>query len=95
MFFTTRSAERPYHLGSFPMESLPRDDAVFAEEAARPPACAAKYNNPPKGPLAKSLRTYLDIFIETAVTNPAPVRACSCRAFARSAAACVSMRRRF
>ncbi len=75
MFFTTRSAERPYHLGSFPMESLPRDDAVFAEEAARPPACAAKYNNPPKGPLAKSLRTYLDIFIETAVTNPAPVRA--------------------
>ena len=61
MFFTTRSAERPYHLGSFPMESLPRDDAVFAEEAARPPACAPKYNNPPKGPLAKSLRTYLDI----------------------------------
>ncbi|SVE01015.1 uncharacterized protein METZ01_LOCUS453869, partial [marine metagenome] len=57
------------------MESLPRDDAVFAEEAARPPVRAPKYDNPPEGPLAKSLRTYLDIFIETAVTDPAPVRA--------------------
>ena len=75
MFFTTRSAKRPYHLGSFPMESLPRDDAVFAEEAARPPVRAPKFDNPPEGPLAKSLRTYLDIFIETAVTDPAPVRA--------------------
>ena len=36
MLFHSRSKYRPFHLGSFPLEVLPRDDAVTASEAARP-----------------------------------------------------------
>lgn len=36
MFFHTRSKNRSFHLGSFPLEVLPRDAAVTAFEVARP-----------------------------------------------------------
>jgi len=36
MFFYPRSKHRHFHLGPFPLEVLPRDDGVYAEEAARP-----------------------------------------------------------
>lgn len=75
MFFTTKGDQRPYHLGSYPLETLPRDDAIVAVEAARPAVAMPEYHAPAKGPLALSLRAYLDIFIETAVSSPAPARA--------------------
>ncbi len=61
MFFSTKGDRRPYHLGAYPLEALPRDDGMIAVEAARRPAAAPEYLNPAKGPLARSLRTYLDI----------------------------------
>jgi len=75
MFFTTKGARRPYHLGSYPLESLPCDDRVIALEAARPPVRAPRYLDPADGPLAYSLRGYLDIFIDTAMKQPAAARA--------------------
>ncbi|MDP6690967.1 MAG: reductive dehalogenase domain-containing protein, partial [Alphaproteobacteria bacterium] len=57
------------------METLPRDDAVASVEAARPPVTAPVYHHPADGPLARSLRSYLDIFIETAMKQPAAARA--------------------
>lgn len=45
MFFRTRAAGRPFHLGTFPLELLPRDPGLKAVESARPrlppPAVAA------------------------------------------------------
>ncbi|MDE0941385.1 MAG: hypothetical protein OSB58_02975 [Alphaproteobacteria bacterium] len=38
MFFSTRNDQRPYHLGKYPLETLPHDDRVIAVEAARPPS---------------------------------------------------------
>ncbi len=75
MFFSTKSRERPYHLGAFPFETLSRDDAITVEEAARPPVTAPKYAAPAVGPLARSLRSYLDIFIDTAMKDPATAKA--------------------
>ena len=75
MFFTTKNDRRPYHLGAFPLETLPRDDTIIAEEAARPPVPSRHYETPPQGPLAKSLRAYLDIFVETAIKAPAAAKA--------------------
>jgi ferredoxin len=75
MFFSTKGDRRAYHLGAYPLETLPRDDGIIALEAARPPIAAPKYQSPAKGPLARSLRAYLDIFIETAMGPPAVARA--------------------
>ena len=72
MLFRTAANERPYHLGPFPLETLPRDDSVFEVEAARPPIQAPAYRSEPEGPLASALRDYLNIFIETAMKEPAP-----------------------
>ncbi len=75
MFFTTRNNQRPYHLGGFPLETLPRDDSIVAEEAARPPVLAPNYERAADGPLARSLRGYLEIFIETAMRESAGAEA--------------------
>ena len=75
MFFTTAAAKRPYHFGPFPLESLPRDDNLIALEAARPAMAAPDFANPPDGVLAKTLRDYLDIFVNTAATEPAKKQA--------------------
>jgi ferredoxin len=37
MILFARSRKRPFHLGSFPLETLPRDDSVAAVEAEAPP----------------------------------------------------------
>ena len=36
MLFHPRSKDRPFHLGPFPLETLPRDENVRAAEAGRP-----------------------------------------------------------
>ncbi len=75
MFFRTKADKRPYHWGPFPLETLPRDDAIGAVEAARPatdpPAPAAA----PDGPLGRAARTYLDLFAPMVADDEAPVRA--------------------
>ncbi len=38
MLFHRASKNRPFHLGTYPMEVRPRDEAVIAAEAVRPPA---------------------------------------------------------
>ncbi len=75
MLFTTKGDQRPYHLGSYPFETLPRDDSIVDIEAARPPVISSGYDKPADGPLARSLRGYLDIFVETAMTAPAVAKA--------------------
>ena len=77
MLFRTKSDDRPYHLGPFPLEALPRDDAAGAQEAARArlgpaPAAAAAV-----GPLGAAARVYLGLFADQAegdiAAAPAPV----------------------
>jgi len=75
MLFKTKAHDRPYHLGPYPLESLPRDDAVIAAEAARPPVSAPGFAAPPDGPLARALRDYLELFTRSAVTEAALQRA--------------------
>jgi len=41
MFIHPRSKDRPFHLGPFPLETLPRDPGVIAIEARRAPRAAA------------------------------------------------------
>jgi len=76
MFVHARSKDRPYHLGPFPLETLPRDDSPITREASRPrvapPPPAA-----PTGPLGQALRHYRDIYAGLAeaemAKQPAPV----------------------
>jgi ferredoxin len=74
MLFRTAADDRPYHLGPFPLETLPRDDSVLDAEAARP-RCVAPPDPGGGGPLARSARTYRDIFARYAVDAPATQRA--------------------
>jgi len=75
MFFTTAATDRPYHLGPFPFEALPRDDAVLVAEATRPKVAITGWAAPADGPLASALRDYLELFVETAVDEPTEARA--------------------
>ena len=71
MLFRTAAADRPYHLGGYPLEALARDDSVIAAEAARPRAPAPDFDAPPVGVLGQALRDYLAHFVGSAVTEPA------------------------
>ncbi len=75
MFFRTAADDRPYHLGPFPLETLPRDDAVAAAEAAREPVCAPAPAAAPEGPLARAARAYLELFPQMLDDEVAPRRA--------------------
>jgi ferredoxin len=75
MFFRNAANYRPYHLGGYPLEILPRDDSLIAEEAARPPVDAPSQPGAPDGPLAKALRDYLGLFVANAGGEPAAQRA--------------------
>ena len=75
MLFSTRSERRPYHLGTYPLETLPRDDSIVESEAGRPRTAAPRYASQPTGPLAASLREYLAIFVANAAAAPASRKA--------------------
>ena len=75
MWFSTRADSRPYHLGTYPLEGLPRDPSVAMAEAALAPIAAPAYDTPAEGPLAAALRDYLGIFAANAVREPAAARA--------------------
>ena len=61
MLFYPDSKNRPFHLGTFPLESLDRDDSIYALESERPrtvPKAAA----PAKGELGRAAVKYRDLF---------------------------------
>ncbi len=70
MLFHHASKNRPFHLGTYPMEVLPRDGAVIAAEAARPragPSEAAEAG----GALGPAVLHYRDLFASFAEGGPA------------------------
>jgi ferredoxin len=75
MFLTTRAASRPYHLGTYPLEVLPRDPRMVEVETAHPAVPSRTRQGVATGPLARAARDYLDIFVANAVRTPAPARA--------------------
>ncbi len=75
MFFRLPSRHRPYHLGSYPLETLPHDHAITAREQERPAVDPPGFTAKPCGPLARALQEYLGVFVRNAVTEPAPVKA--------------------
>ena len=61
MLFYPDSTNRPFHHGTFPLESLDRDDSIYAVESERPrtvPTAAA----PAKGELGRAAIKYRDLF---------------------------------
>lgn len=74
MFLHPRSKDRPFHLGQFPLETLPRDKSIVDAEGARPrlalPASALA-----DGPLAAACDKYREVFTRFADGEPAPARA--------------------
>ena len=75
MFFRIPSRHRPYHLGSYPLETLAHDHAITAREQERPAVDPPGFTAKPCGPLARALQEYLGVFVRNAVTEPAPVKA--------------------
>jgi ferredoxin len=74
MLIHPRSKDRPYHLGSFPLETLRTDDSVVAREAARPPRIAPA-DTQAAGPLGKAADHYRHLFAKLAKGEPAPKQA--------------------
>ncbi len=77
MFIHAPSKNRPFHLGRFPLETLPTDADIAAREAARPPLTAPEPQGPQDGPLARAAAHYQDLFAKFAdgpvAPKPAPV----------------------
>ena len=67
MFLHAASEERPYLRGPFPMEVLPRDRAVNAREAAKPPGAPSS-----EGPIAWAIGRYHAMFAGLADGADAP-----------------------
>jgi hypothetical protein len=65
MLIHPRGKDRPYHLGPFPLETLPTDDGVLAAEAARP-ALALQADCAAPGPLARAADHYRELFVKFA-----------------------------
>ena len=70
------SKNRPFHLGTYPLEVLDRDETVIAVESERPKA-AGKAAAAAKGELGKAAVKYRDLFTRfiegEAVEKEAPV----------------------
>jgi reductive dehalogenase len=78
MLFYPDSRNRPFHLGTFPLESLARDDSLFAIESERP-RTIPKAASPARGELGRAAIKYRDLFTRfiagEAVEKEAPVPA--------------------
>ena len=70
MLFHHASKNRPFHLGTYPMEVLPRDDSVTAAEAARPPAGPTEAAEA-GGALGPAVLHYRELFAGFAEGGPA------------------------
>ena len=78
MLFYPKSKDRPFHLGSYPMEMLPRDDGMIETESSRPrvSGMAAAAASGPLGDASVKYSGIFERFIEEApVEKQAPVPA--------------------
>ncbi|MBO22006.1 MAG: Fe-S protein [Rhodospirillaceae bacterium] len=66
-----KNGNRPFHLGTFPLETLPRDNGCGAAEIDRPRAPAAA-DRPPGEMLGTALREYRDLFSQFTSGDKAP-----------------------
>ena len=76
MLFHPRSKDRPFHLGPFPLEALPRDQNIITFEASRPPIAAI--NGSPRRPndaLTSAVDHYREIFSQFVEGIPAQAKA--------------------
>ena len=74
MFFKSRSAGRPFHFGSFPLETLPRDESVLETESSRPPV-AEPVRESAEGPLVDSIGKFTRLYAEFAEAEAAKEKA--------------------
>ncbi|MGI9415325.1 MAG: Fe-S protein [Hyphomicrobiales bacterium] len=74
MFLYPRSRKRPFHLGPFPLETLPRDLSRMVEEGARPPRRAPAHVVA-GAPLSRAAERYRKIFARFVDGDPAPAKA--------------------
>ncbi len=74
MFIHPRSKNRPFHLGPFPLESLPREASITGTEAARPRQ-APSAPGPRDGLLAAACDKYREVFTRFVDGDLAPARA--------------------
>jgi reductive dehalogenase len=74
MLIHPRGKDRPYHLGPFPLETLPTDAGVIAREAQRRPV-AGTAEAAPEGPLARAANHYRVLFANFADGPVAPQKA--------------------
>ena len=74
MLIHSRSKDRPFHLGPYPMETLPRDDRVLERERLSPPQWPA-VQAPAEGLLALAADRYRKIFARFSSGETAPARA--------------------
>ena len=81
MIIYPSSKNRPFHWGYFPLETLPRDPAVAAQEIARParplPDCPPRSAEPggQHNLLGAAVQRYHALFARFAEGDPAPARA--------------------
>ena len=76
MLLHPRSKDRPFHLGSFPLESLPRDASIIAVEASRISIPAGASTFPlSNDALSRASNHYREIFARCAEGTPARAKA--------------------
>jgi len=74
MLIHPRSKDRLFHFGPFPLEVLPRDDAVLEQERLSPPRSLPS-QRPSEGLLGRAADRYREIFARFVEGKPAPARA--------------------
>ena len=62
MFLRSATEDRAYHLGPYPLEILPVDEAVLKTEAARPAIAPNADTRTPAGPFGAATRKYRELF---------------------------------
>lgn len=75
MLIHERGKHRPYHLGLFPLESLPKKPVIELEENERPVLATPPEYELKGGELGKAARRYFDLFMEYRHGNVVPGRA--------------------
>jgi len=74
MLFHARSKDRPFSLGSYPLETLPRDDSILVIERDRPQRDSIT-DAAGDAPLAQAGVKYRDVFAASADQEPAAAKA--------------------
>jgi len=76
MLLYPRSKDRPFHLGPFPLETLPRDESAVAAEANRTAVSEIRSINPEsEGLLTRAVDHYRQLFSTFAEGTPANAKA--------------------